>query len=82
MHFVVCALEAIIAVKIKQQDFVFLNNVAIGANYLINKYKYKRVAIIDIDVHHIGNGTQDIFMIIKMFYLYPLTISPLSRHRF
>ncbi len=44
----------------KAAGFCILNNVAIGANYLINKYKYKRVAIIDFDVHH-GNGTQDIF---------------------
>jgi acetoin utilization deacetylase AcuC-like enzyme len=40
--------------------FCILNNIAIGAKYLLNKYKYKRVAIIDFDVHH-GNGTQDIF---------------------
>ena len=44
----------------KAAGFCILNNVAIGANYLINKYKYKSVAIIDFDVHH-GNGTQDIF---------------------
>ena len=36
------------------------NNVAVGAYYLIEKYKLKKVAIIDFDVHH-GNGTQDIF---------------------
>ena len=40
--------------------FCIYNNVAVGANYLINKYKLKKVAIIDFDVHH-GNGTQDIF---------------------
>ena len=40
--------------------FCIYNNVAVGANYLIEKYKYKKVAIIDFDVHH-GNGTQDIF---------------------
>ena len=44
----------------KAAGFCILNNVAIGAKYLINKYKYKRVAIVDFDVHH-GNGTQDIF---------------------
>ena len=44
----------------KAAGFCILNNVAIGANYLINKYKYNKVAIIDFDVHH-GNGTQDIF---------------------
>ena len=40
--------------------FCIYNNVAVGANYLINKYKLNKVAIIDFDVHH-GNGTQDIF---------------------
>ena len=40
--------------------FCILNNIAIGAKYLLNKYKYKKIAIIDFDVHH-GNGTQDIF---------------------
>ena len=44
----------------KAAGFCILNNVAIGANYLINRYGYNRVAIIDFDVHH-GNGTQDIF---------------------
>ena len=44
----------------KAAGFCILNNVAIGAKYLLKKYKYKRVAIIDFDVHH-GNGTQDIF---------------------
>ena len=27
---------------------------------MLNKYKYKKIAIVDFDVHH-GNGTQDIF---------------------
>ncbi len=44
----------------KAAGFCILNNVAIGAQYLLNKYKYKKIAIIDFDVHH-GNGTQDIF---------------------
>ena len=48
------------AEKEKAMGFCIYNNVAIGANYLIEKYKYKKVAIIDFDVHH-GNGTQDIF---------------------
>ena len=46
--------------KNKAAGFCILNNIAIGAKYLLNKYKHKRVAIIDFDVHH-GNGTQDIF---------------------
>ena len=48
------------AEKNKAMGFCIYNNVAVGANYLINKYKLKKVAIIDFDVHH-GNGTQDIF---------------------
>ena len=44
----------------KAAGFCILNNIAIGAKYLIDRYKYRRVAIIDFDVHH-GNGTQDIF---------------------
>ena len=44
----------------KAAGFCILNNIAIGAKYLIKKYKYKKIAIIDFDVHH-GNGTQDIF---------------------
>ena len=48
------------AEKEKAMGFCIFNNVAVGANYLIEQYKYKRIAIIDFDVHH-GNGTQDIF---------------------
>ena len=44
----------------KAAGFCILNNVAIGAKYLLNNYKYRKIAIIDFDVHH-GNGTQDIF---------------------
>ncbi len=44
----------------KAAGFCILNNIAIGAKYLLNKYKYNKIAIIDFDVHH-GNGTQDIF---------------------
>ena len=44
----------------KAAGFCILNNVAIGAKYLLKKYKYKKIAIVDFDVHH-GNGTQDIF---------------------
>ena len=48
------------AEKEKAMGFCIYNNVAVGANYLIEKYKYNKVAIIDFDVHH-GNGTQNIF---------------------
>ena len=48
------------AEKNKAMGFCIYNNVAVGAHYLIEKYKLKKVAIVDFDVHH-GNGTQDIF---------------------
>jgi len=48
------------AEKNKAMGFCIYNNVAVGANYLLKKYKINKVAIIDFDVHH-GNGTQDIF---------------------
>ena len=44
----------------KGAGFCILNNIAIGAHYLLNKYYFNKVAIIDFDVHH-GNGTQEIF---------------------
>ena len=44
----------------KAMGFCIFNNIAVGANYLLEKYMYKRIAIIDFDVHH-GNGTQNIF---------------------
>ena len=48
------------AEKEKAMGFCIYNNIAVGAQYLITTYKYKKIAIIDFDVHH-GNGTQDIF---------------------
>lgn len=40
--------------------FCLLNNVAIAAEFLIREEGARRVAIVDLDLHH-GNGTQDIF---------------------
>ena len=48
------------AEKNKAMGFCIYNNCAVAAHYLIEKYKYKKIAIFDPDVHH-GNGTQDIF---------------------
>ena len=48
------------AEKNKAMGFCIYNNVAVGANYLLENYKLNKIAIIDFDVHH-GNGTQDIF---------------------
>ena len=44
----------------RANGFCFVNNVALTARYLQTKYKIKKIAIIDFDVHH-GNGTQEIF---------------------
>ncbi len=41
------------------QGFCIFNNVAVGAVYALEK-GLRRIAIVDIDVHH-GNGTQEIF---------------------
>lgn len=40
--------------------FCIFNHVAVGVAHAMDKYKIKRVAIIDFDVHH-GDGTEDIF---------------------
>ena len=42
------------------RGFCNINNEAIMIEYLRRKYKVRRVAVIDSDVHH-GDGTQDIF---------------------
>ena len=48
------------AEKNRAMGFCIYNNCAVAAHYLMEKYKYKKIAIFDPDVHH-GNGTQDIF---------------------
>ena len=47
------------ATRDKAQGFCFFNNVAVAAKYALERYKLKRVAVVDFDVHH-GNGTEDI----------------------
>ena len=47
------------ATRSKAQGFCFFNNVAVAAKYALERYKLKRVAVVDFDVHH-GNGTEDI----------------------
>lgn len=44
----------------KAMGFCIFNNVAVACKYLQNKYRMKKVIIIDWDVHH-GNGTQNAF---------------------
>jgi len=47
------------ATKVTPMGFCLFNNIAIAARYA-QEQGFKRVFIIDFDVHH-GNGTQDIF---------------------
>ena len=61
------------------QGFCIFNNVAICAQYAIEK-GLKKIAIIDIDVHH-GNGTQEIFydtskVLYISFHQDPYTLYP------
>jgi acetoin utilization deacetylase AcuC-like enzyme len=44
----------------RAMGFCLLNNVAIAAEYLLRAHGARRLAVVDIDLHH-GNGTQDIF---------------------
>ncbi len=56
------------ALKNKAMGFCYFNNIALAAIHLVNKWKLKRVCIIDWDAHH-GNGTQEIFYeTSKVFY--------------
>ena len=40
--------------------FCLLNNIALAAEALVQEHGARRLAIVDLDLHH-GNGTQDIF---------------------
>lgn len=48
------------ATRANAMGFCFFNNIALAANYLVDKRKAKKIAIIDIDNHY-GNGTADLF---------------------
>ena len=47
------------AERTKAMGFCCLSNAGIATNYLINKYKYKKIACVDFDVHW-GNGNYDV----------------------
>jgi acetoin utilization deacetylase AcuC-like enzyme len=44
----------------RAMGFCLLNNIALAAEYLLAEKGARRLAIVDLDLHH-GNGTQDIF---------------------
>lgn len=48
------------SITVNPQGFCIINNISYGIDYVINKCNYKKIAIIDWDVHH-GNGTQEIY---------------------
>ncbi len=48
------------ATRERAMGFCLLNNIALAAEYLIQEQGTKKLAVIDLDLHH-GNGTQDIF---------------------
>ncbi len=48
------------ATPTRAMGFCLLNNIALAAEYLFQVHGARRLAIVDIDLHH-GNGTQDIF---------------------
>jgi acetoin utilization deacetylase AcuC-like enzyme len=48
------------AERARAMGFCLFNNVAVGALHARESHGYRRVAVVDFDVHH-GNGTQDIF---------------------
>jgi acetoin utilization deacetylase AcuC-like enzyme len=58
----------------RAMGFCLFNNIAIGAYYLIQKYRLERLLIVDWDLHH-GNGTQ------KSFYSSPQVLY-VSTHQY
>ncbi len=60
----------------KAEGFCFFNNIAIAAAKAFSINKAKKIAIIDIDIHH-GNGTQDIFLNDKRVLFVSLHQNPL-----
>ena len=62
------------AEKEKAMGFCIFNNVAVGANYLIEKYKYKKIAIM-ILMYNMEMVLKIFFITTKMFYIYlPISI--------
>jgi acetoin utilization deacetylase AcuC-like enzyme len=56
--------------------FCLLNNVALAAEYLIREHEAKKLAVLDLDLHH-GNGTQDIFWFRADVFYFSIHQTPL-----
>ncbi|MBN1893428.1 histone deacetylase [bacterium] len=48
------------ATRRRIMGFCYFNNIAVACAKILNDHPFKRLAVLDIDVHH-GNGTEDIF---------------------
>ncbi|HET6243357.1 MAG: histone deacetylase [Bacteroidetes bacterium] len=53
------------------EGFCLLNDIAIAANYLLNKKKLNKILVIDLDVHQ-GNGTAEIFKNNKQVFTFSM----------
>jgi acetoin utilization deacetylase AcuC-like enzyme len=63
------------ATRDHSMGFCLINQVAVAANYALERHGLSRVAIVDFDVHH-GNGTEDIVagdprILMVSFYQHP-----------
>ena len=58
--FVLCRPPGHHAESARAFGFCFINNIAVAANYLLQKHGLQRIMIVDYDAHH-GNGTQNTF---------------------
>lgn len=64
------------ATRQRGMGFCLLNNIALACEYLIRDRGARRLAIVDLDLHH-GNGTQDIFFAREDVYYVSTHQSPL-----
>ncbi len=60
----------------KSMGFCIFSNAAIIAKYAQQKYKLKKIAVLDFDIHH-GNGTQESFHNFKNLYFFSSHEMPL-----
>ena len=59
------------AFRDRGEAFCLLNDQAIAAQHLLNRFNIKKILIIDLDVHQ-GNGTAEIFKITIKYLLFSM----------